>query len=145
MLSEAWESPQILKGNALRLRCPNRKIREEESVHDHHRKKIVWTTFLASKRTFQASGGYQNPIKTKETEIISSLAPIFFGKDKFLTGAGGVRFLQQNRDRSDFKSQQITRFEIAINRATWSRRAILKFAAELPLDLLKISVDPWRR
>ena len=51
--------------------------REEKSVHDHHRKKIFWGTFLASKKTFQASGGYKNPIKTRKTISTTEIFPLW--------------------------------------------------------------------
>ena len=58
------------------------KVREEESVHDHHRKQIIWTTFLASKKTIQASGGYKSPVKTRQSNIhhrnLSSVGPHSF-------------------------------------------------------------------
>ena len=62
-------------------------FREEKSVHDHHRKKIFWGTFLASKRkTFQAGGGYKKPYKNQESHIyhrnLSSVAPVFFRQRK---------------------------------------------------------------
>ena len=66
--------------------------REERSVHDHHRKKIFWETFLASKKNFPGRWWIQNPYGNQENHIyhrnLSSVAPIFSGKEKFRTGAG---------------------------------------------------------
>ena len=68
---------------------------EKKNVHDHHRKRIIWGTFLASKKNFPGRWWIQKPYKTNETNSnhiyhrnLSSVAPIFFGKEKFLTGAG---------------------------------------------------------
>ena len=67
------------------------KHREEKYAHY-----LVTTTtegksfgelFWPQRKTFQAGGGYKNPIKTRKTisttEKLSSVAPIFFGKEKF--------------------------------------------------------------
>ena len=66
--------------------------REEKSVHNHHRKKIIWRTFLASKRNFPGRWWVQKPYKSQENHIhhrnLSSVDPIFFCKEKFCTGAG---------------------------------------------------------
>ena len=67
--------------------------REENKVHDHHRKKIFWGTFLASKKNFPdrwwIQKPYENPMKTISTTEIFPLWPHFFcGKEKFCTGAG---------------------------------------------------------
>ena len=64
----------------------------EKNVHDHHGKKIFWGTFLASKKNFPGRWWIQKPYENQENNIynrnLSSVAPIFFGKEKFLTGAG---------------------------------------------------------
>ena len=63
------------------VRYPGRPVshigREEKSVHDHHRKKIFWRTFLASKRTFQAGGGYKSPIKTSKAISTTEIFPLW--------------------------------------------------------------------
>ena len=41
----------------------HQNIQRRKNVHDHHRKKITWSTFLASQKKFQAGGRYENPIK----------------------------------------------------------------------------------
>ena len=59
----------------------------EKSVHNHHRKKIFWRTFLASRKTFQAGGGYKNPIKTRKTISTTEIFPLwtpFFRQKKVL-------------------------------------------------------------
>ena len=71
---------------------PNVKNREERSVHDHHRKKIIWGTFLASKKNFPGRWWMQEPYENQKSHIyhrnLSSVAPIFLGKEKFRAGAG---------------------------------------------------------
>ena len=70
----------------------NLRSREEESVHNHHRKIIFWRTFLASKKNFPGRWWIQKPYKNQENHIhhrnLSSVDPIFFCKEKFCTGAG---------------------------------------------------------
>ena len=48
--------------------------------------------FWPQRKTFQAGGGYKNPIKIRKaistTEIFPPWTPFFFGKEKFCTGAG---------------------------------------------------------
>ena len=48
--------------------------------------------FWPQRRTFQAGGGHKNLMKNQENQSyhrnLSSVAPIFFGKEKFCTGAG---------------------------------------------------------
>ena len=79
--------------------------REEQSVHDHHRKKIFWGTFLASKKNFPSRWWIQKPYKNQESRIhhrdLSSVVPIFFCKEKFCTGAGRcmVSFSQFRREK----------------------------------------------
>ena len=74
------------------------QYREDTSAHDHHRKKIIWGTFLTSKKTFQISGAYKILMKTRKTisttEIFPLWPPFFFSAKK--TSAleqGGVCFL----------------------------------------------------
>ena len=85
---------------------PTSQVREEKSVHDHHRKKIFWGTFLASKKNFPGRWWIQKPCKNQENHIhhrnLSSVDPIFFCKEKFCAGAGQcmLSFSQQvNLDR----------------------------------------------
>ena len=79
-----------------------------KSVHDHHQKKIFWGTFLASKKNFPGQWCIQNPYENPENHMrhrnLSSVAPIFFGKEKFCTGAGRcmLSFSQQRCDRDIF-------------------------------------------
>ena len=48
--------------------------------------------FWPERQTFQAGGGYKNPMKTRKTisttEIFPLWTPFFFCKEKFCTGAG---------------------------------------------------------
>ena len=76
--------------------------REEKSVHYHHRKKIIWGTFLSSKQNFPGRWWIQKPYENQENHIyhrnLSSVVPIFFGKEKFCSGAGQcVLSLSQSR------------------------------------------------
>ena len=62
-------------------------IQRRKSVHYHHRNKIFWRTFLASKKTFQAGGGYKSLMKTKKTICTTDiflLWPPFFSAKKVL-------------------------------------------------------------
>ena len=65
--------------------------------------------FWPKRKTFQTGGGYKSPIKNQENHIhhrnLSSVAPIFFGKEKFCAGVGRCMqsFSQNwhfNRDRT---------------------------------------------
>ena len=83
-------------------------LQRRKSVHNHHRKKTIWRTFLASKKTFQAGGGYKNPIKTKKTisttEIFPLCTPFFSAKKSSALEQGGVCLLALARNiyLSDF-------------------------------------------
>ena len=61
--------------------------REEESVHDHHRRNIFWTTFLALKKNFPGQWWIQRPCKIYHQNL-SFVAPFLSAKKKILTGAG---------------------------------------------------------
>ena len=87
--SSVYSSPgKPLGVSVLKVKCH----REEKGVHDHHRKKIFWGTFLASKKNFPSRWWIQSPYENQENHIyhrnVSSVAPIFFAKEKFCTGAG---------------------------------------------------------
>ena len=106
------------------------RSREEKNIHNHHRKKIFWRTFLAPKKNFPGRWWIQKPYKTLENHIhhrnLSSVDPIFFCKEKFCTGAGwcmvscsqrrvsfcttsfafGSHFLYHRFGKSDFYSSQ---------------------------------------
>ena len=65
--------------------------REETSVHDHHRKKIFWGTFLASKKKLSRPVvDTKNLLKNRKPfhhRNLSSVDPVFFFcKEKFCTG-----------------------------------------------------------
>ena len=72
-------------GRLLQYNLQRRKI-----VHNHHRKKILWRTFLAGKNNFPGRWWIQKPYKNQENHIhhrnLSSVDPIFSAK--FCTGAG---------------------------------------------------------
>ena len=57
---------------------------EEKSVHDHHRKKVFWGTFLASKKNSPGRWWIQKPYENQGSHIyhrnLSSVAPIFPAK-----------------------------------------------------------------
>ena len=92
-------------------------FREERSVHGHHRKKIFWGTFLASKKNFPGRWWIQKPYENQENHIyhrnLSSAAPIFFGKEKFCTGAGRCML-----SFSQFFPEQMLKF-ITSRSVTW--------------------------
>ena len=71
--------------------------REEKSRHNHHRKKIFWRTFLASKKNFPGRWWIQKPYKNQKNHIhhrnISSVDPIFSAKKSSALEQGGVCFL----------------------------------------------------
>ena len=84
--------------------------REEKSVHNHHRKKIIWRTFLASKKNFPGRWWIQNLIKTKKTistaEIFPLWTPFFSAKKSSALEQGSVwclfpREIQCLRQRSE--------------------------------------------
>ena len=61
-------------------------FQRRESVHDHHRKKIFWRTFLASKKNFPGRWWRPKPYKNLENHIyyqnLSSVAPFFFFRQR---------------------------------------------------------------
>ena len=71
--------------------------REEKNVHNHHRKKIFWRTFLASKKNFPGRRWIQKPYKNQENHIhhrnLSSVDPLFSAKKSAALEQGGVCFL----------------------------------------------------
>ena len=72
-------------------------LQRRKNVHNHHRKKIFWRTLLASKKNFQACGGYKKPHKNQANHIhhrnLSSADPIFFCKENSALEQGGVWLL----------------------------------------------------
>ena len=75
---------------------PN-NYREERSAHDHHRKKIFWGTFLASKKNFPGRWWIQKPYENQKNHIsttgIFPLWPQFFSaKKSSALQQGGVCF-----------------------------------------------------
>ena len=75
--------------------------------------------FWPQRKTFQASGGYKNPIKRKKaittTEIFPPWPPFFSGKEKFCTGAGRcmLSFSQWLVDFGGVVRRQIYCFRLA--------------------------------
>ena len=73
------------------------QYREQKNVHNHHRKKIFWRTFLASKKNFPGWWWIQKPYKNQENHIhhrnLSSVDPIFSAKKSSALEQGGVCFL----------------------------------------------------
>ena len=54
-------------------------------------RKFVGELFWPQRKTFQAGGGYKNPIKLRQAISTTNFFPLwspFFGKEKFLTGGG---------------------------------------------------------
>ena len=86
-------------------------FREEKSVHDHYRKKIFGELFWPQKN-FPGRWLIQKPYENKENHIyhrnLSSVAPIFFGKEKFCTGAG--------RCMLSFSQFFVSRLDISLSR-----------------------------
>ena len=76
--------------------------REEKAYTTTTERKSFGELFWPQRKTFQAGGGYKNPRKNQENHIyhrnLSSVAPIFWGKEKFCTGAGRcmLSFSQQS-------------------------------------------------
>ena len=70
--------------------------REEKSVHNHHRKTIIWRTCWPQRKTFQTGGGYENPIKTRKPYPLPKsflCGPHFSAKKSSALEQGGVCFL----------------------------------------------------
>ena len=80
----------------------------------------LWGTFLASKKNFPGRWWIQKPYENQENHIyhrnLSSVAPIFFGKEKFCTGAGqcmlsfsqwGPKSPRQSRERVDIATKKV--------------------------------------
>ena len=89
--------PEGSAGSVFRVR--------DQSVHNHHRKKIFWRAFLASKRNFPGRWWIQTPYKNTRktistTKIFPQSTPIFFCKEKFWTGAGRCMLSFSQRDIS---------------------------------------------
>ena len=64
---------------------------EQKNLHYHHRKKIFWRTFLASKKNFPGRWWIQKPNKNQETTSTTEIFPLwppFFRQQKSCTGAG---------------------------------------------------------
>ena len=83
------------RGGGSEFRGDFPQSREEKSVHNHHRKKIFWTTFLASKKNFPRRWRIQkNLIKTRKaistTEIFPLWTPFFSAKKSSALEQGGV-------------------------------------------------------
>ena len=52
--------------------------REEKSIHNHHHgKKIIWRTFLASKKNFPGRWWIQKPYKTRKTISTTEIFPLW--------------------------------------------------------------------
>ena len=66
-------------------------------MYYHHRKKIFWKTFLASKNNFQTGGRFKNPFKAQGDHIyhrnLSFVNPFFSAKKTSSLDQGGVWFL----------------------------------------------------
>ena len=77
------------------------KCREEKSVHYHHRKKIFWGTFLASKKNFAGRRWTPKPYETRKTisttENFPLLPPLFSAKKSSALEQGGVCFLSPRK------------------------------------------------
>ena len=96
-----WPLPQTnetLKASLMWLSCstmghtPSTAGREEKSVHEHHRKKIFWGTFLASKKNFPGRWWIREPYKNQEPPKSFLCGTHFFLQSSALE-QGGVCFL----------------------------------------------------
>ena len=89
-----------------------------KSVHNHHRRKIFWRTFLASKKNFPGWWWIQKPYKNQENHIhhrnLSSVDPIFSAKKSSALEQGNVCFIFPNRDVSDFFRLFLATFRFGI-------------------------------
>ena len=92
-----WLGGQVSTSRLYKISCNSQVSlasplqRKKKSVPDH-RKNIFWGTFLGSKKNFPGRWWIQKLYKNQESHIyhrnLSSVAPILFGKEKFLAGAG---------------------------------------------------------
>ena len=110
--------------------------------HETEKKKTYTTTterksfgelFWPQRKTFQAGGGYKNPIKTQENHIhhrnLCSVDPIFFCKEKFCTGTG--RCMVSFSQRKDFQLPQHSRSVFArIGVVAAHQRGLLRFPGQ---------------
>ena len=90
--------PLEVRSVALRLRLPLGHLQRRKNVHNHHRKKIFWRTFLASEKNFPGRWWIQKPYKNQENHIhhrnLSSVDPnFFFCKKSSALEQGGVWFV----------------------------------------------------
>ena len=86
----AWPSgPKMPKKNL--------KNREEKAYTTTTERKSLGELFWPQRKTFQAGGGYKNPVKTRKTisttEIFPLWAPFFSAKKSSALEQGGVCFL----------------------------------------------------
>ena len=72
-------------------------LREEKAYTTTTERKSFGELFWPQRKTFQAGGGYKNPIKTRKTisttEIFPLWPPFFSGKESSALEQGGVCFL----------------------------------------------------
>ena len=76
--------------------APKMFMQRRKSVYYHHRKKIFWGTFLASKKNFPGRRWIHKPYENQENHIyhrnLSSVAPFFSAKKSSALEQGGVCF-----------------------------------------------------
>ena len=95
------EASKCREAEGKKLR-PRKDREENDDAEDIAEKKQAYTTtterqsfgelFWPQRKTFQAGGGYKNPIKTRKTisttEIFPLWTPFFLQRRKFCAGAG---------------------------------------------------------
>ena len=106
---EAERSPRGPGNGVRKNRLRNR--REDQSAHDHHRKKTFWGTLLASKKNFPGQWWIQNPYENQENHIYIYIyiyiyifplwPPLISANRSSALEQGGVCFFSQNRGRFD--------------------------------------------
>ena len=92
---KVWEGGECLTNRSEHNWLKGKLHREKKkNVHDHHRKKIIWGTFLASKKNFPGRWWIQEPMKKPGKNHIyhrnSFLCAPHVSRDRkvFCTGAG---------------------------------------------------------
>ena len=86
--------------------------REEKTYTTTTERKSFGEPFWPQRKTFQAGGGYKNPIKTRKTistiEILPLWTPFFSAKKSFCTGAGRcmVFFFSQRKQKIKEKKRK---------------------------------------
>ena len=88
---KSWQ-PEVVGDNLKPQTWKRGKAEKKKAYTTTTERKSFGELFWPQRITFQVGGGYQKPYENQEKHIyhrnLSSVAPIFFGKEKFFTGAG---------------------------------------------------------